>query len=51
MTFLVLPLLMIWVGVKVNMPLPFYAIIIAVMVGDLVHAAYKAGKDDEYEEQ
>lgn len=47
MLIFTIPLLMIWIGVMVNMPIPYYVILTVALMVDLLHASYRAGKDDD----
>lgn len=49
MLVFVMSLLMIWIGVKVNMPIWFFVILTAGFLLDSITAAYKAGKEEDNE--
>lgn len=47
MAILGIPLLMIWVGVKCEMPILYYVILTAMILFDLLLMAYRAGKESD----
>lgn len=47
---LMLPLLMIWIGVKTEMPIYWYIILGAIVLFDALTIGYKAGRGKDAEE-
>lgn len=45
MTVLATPLLLLWIGVRINMPIVYYIVISVLVVIDLAIAAYNAGRN------
>lgn len=45
-TMLVTPFVLIWIGIKINMPGYYYLVLALPLLADAIITGYRAGKDD-----